>query len=253
MRNTIAGTLQEFDTIALTALDRAELMDRTETKFVMNSSQLPPFIERLKTDYAVLEVNGDRVQSYESLYYDTPGFRLYHDHHRGMMGRFKIRFRNYVESRISYLEIKFKNNKDRTIKDRMLIPRTEPTIGVLEEDFLFEKSSFRPPDLEPKLWANCSRITLVSKLAAERITIDFALRFKNNEKDVSLPHLSIVEIKQSNYFLSPGIRALRLLKVRSGSISKYCYGVTLLYHDLKKNNFKPALLQINKINHENSF
>jgi hypothetical protein len=42
------------------------------------------------------------------LYFDTDSKRFYHDHHNGKVKRTKIRMRNYVESNLTFLEIKKK-------------------------------------------------------------------------------------------------------------------------------------------------
>ncbi|MBA3971684.1 MAG: VTC domain-containing protein, partial [Bacteroidetes bacterium] len=111
--------LTEFTPITLKEMDNVKLMDRTDTKFVFKQDQLADFLEEMKGDYSVLDVIGKRISRYESLYFDTTGFDLYHSHHRGKPSRFKIRFRKYVESELHFFEVKFKNNKGRTIKDRV--------------------------------------------------------------------------------------------------------------------------------------
>ncbi len=251
MKDAIAKALQEFDTIALTEMYGAELMDRTDTKYVLNSSSIPVFLEHIKADYNVLEMNGVLIQSYESLYYDTPDFKMYQDHHSGKTPRYKIRARTYVESDLHFLEIKFRRNTNRTIKSRIGIRQIDPEISKEQNDFLFMKSAYHNSDLEAKLWSNCSRVTLVNKKGSERLTLDFDIEFRGNNKKITLPKLAIVEIKQLSYFHGAGAEALLKMRIRNSQISKYCLGVGYLYEEMKRNNFKSGILQINKIQNEN--
>ena len=46
-------------------------------------------------------------------------FDLYHRHHIGRSNRFKVRSRRYVESDLCFFEVKYRNNKGRTIKNRI--------------------------------------------------------------------------------------------------------------------------------------
>jgi hypothetical protein len=63
--------LNEFETISLKEMDSVALMDRTDTKFVFRVDQLPDFLEQIKNDYRILDVKGNRISRYESLYFDT--------------------------------------------------------------------------------------------------------------------------------------------------------------------------------------
>ena len=62
--------------------------------------------------------DGKLIHDYKSLYYDTEDWKFYLDHHNGRVNRNKIRFREYVGSKLTFLEIKLKNNKGKTIKKR---------------------------------------------------------------------------------------------------------------------------------------
>ena len=87
----LSTILKEFTPIALKEMDRVKLMDRTDTKFIFKYDQLHELLDQLKEDYSILEVNGNRLSRYESLYFDTKNFDLYHCHHRGKASRFKIK------------------------------------------------------------------------------------------------------------------------------------------------------------------
>lgn len=231
--------------IDLKDMDNAQLMNRVDTKYIFSLPQLPGFLEVLKNDYYILDVNGNRISRYESLYFDTQNFDLYLSHHRGKPSRFKIRFRKYIESKQDYFEVKIKSNKGRTIKSRVKQNQTD-TIRDKAEDLLKTKTSLFAEQLEPKLWVNYSRITLVNKHSAERVTIDVDLTFKNSEQSRTINNLVIAEVKQEKFFASPFVKLMKIGHVRQGAISKYCYGVVTLFQ-MKHNNFKHALIKINKL------
>src|SRR5438105_3236213 len=100
-------------------MDGVKLMNRTDTKFTFNLDQFEDILSDIIENYYVLEIDGKRISRYKTLYYDTTKLNLYIKHHNGELNRYKIRHRSYVESDIGFLEVKFKNNKGRTIKDRI--------------------------------------------------------------------------------------------------------------------------------------
>jgi hypothetical protein len=242
--------LKRFEPVSLGEMDRVGLMNRTDTKFAFSSSHLSEILQSIQSDYHILVVDHARVHKYDSLYFDTTDFRMYTDHHAGKASRYKIRARKYVDTNHCFLEIKFKNNKGRTIKSRMPLPEIEQALQGSGTTFLSKNSAFRASELEPKLYSSFFRITLISKHAEERITIDTGLQFKNGVSEVNLPQLAILEVKRADFRPSAIMQVMKHIKIREGAISKYCFGVTQLYNHVKKNNFKPEILAINKINDE---
>lgn len=239
--------LDSFSPITLKEMDNVKLMDRTDTKYVFKLNDLPAFLNEIKDDYRVLDVNGHRISRYESLYFDTKNFDLYLCHHRGKPGRYKVRCRKYVESELHFFEVKYKNNKGRTIKDRVKQKQIDGQIVDSAEALLKEKTPLIASSLEAKLWVNYSRITLVNRNSPERVTIDVDLTFKNNAIDKTIDNLVIAEVKQDKALVSAFIKLMKRYHVREGSMSKYCYGVISLFDTIKYNNFKPKLITIKKI------
>jgi hypothetical protein len=242
----IHNILNEFEPITLKEMDNVKLMDRTDTKYVFKLDQLPMFLNEVMSDYRVLDVNGHRISRYESLYFDTKNFDLYMSHHRGRPNRYKVRCRKYVESELHFFEVKFKNNKGRTIKDRVKQAIIDGSIKDKAEALLVEKTPLIANNLEAKLWVNYSRITLVNKRSPERVTIDVDLTFKNNDCDKIIHNLVIAEVKQDKALTSSFIRLMKKYHVREGSMSKYCFGVISLFDTIKQNNFKPKLILLKK-------
>lgn len=222
-------------------------MDRTDTKFTFNISDLPAVLQEAQDHYKILEVEGNRISRYRTLYFDTEDFELYNKHHSGKLNRYKIRHRTYVESNLGFLEVKFKNNKGRTLKTRIK-ERNVPDLNTGRAfDFLSRTLPFSPAGLLPKLHINYSRITLVNKLSAERLTLDLNLEFEKEGSIQQLDYLVIAEVKQDSKTPSPFVSMMKSKHIRQGSISKYCFGVARSFQEVKTNNFKQKLSNVTKL------
>lgn len=244
---SIQNILMQFDPISLKEMDAVKLMDRTDTKFTFGIEDLSRVLEMVKADYKVLEIEGKRQSVYKTLYYDTENLKMYLHHHNGHLNRYKIRHRTYVDSNVGYLEVKFKNNKGRTIKERIKKLNTPLQWEKETGDFLLAKTPFSPEVLKPALWVNYKRITLVSKNNTERVTIDVDLEFINDSIIKNLNNLVIAEVKLDKKSPSVFLSKMKELHIREGSISKYCMGVALTKQSVKINNFKEKLQSIKNL------
>ncbi|MBI9099155.1 MAG: VTC domain-containing protein, partial [Spirochaetaceae bacterium] len=108
--------IKEFNTIDLNGLSSIKLLNRHDTKFVMPIEILNDVLNELKNDYKALNIDDNLIGKYETQYYDSPDLSLYRIHQNGKKSRFKIRTRSYLNNNESFLEIKQKNNKNRTSK-----------------------------------------------------------------------------------------------------------------------------------------
>lgn len=228
-------------------MDKAKLMNRTDTKFTFSLNDLMKVLEEVKSSYRILEIENCRVSTYQTLYYDTADLSLYLKHHAGKLNRYKVRHRTYVESKSGYLEVKFKNNKGRTIKERIKKQDVPEQWGEDTSEFLSKKTPFNPDVLVPNIWVNYKRITLVNNENAERVTIDTELEFVNKDFTEKMTNLVIAEVKQYKKTSSVFLEAMKKFRIREGSISKYCLGVAVTNKNVKKNNFKEKLISLNNI------
>lgn len=249
----LLGIVSCFNPIRLEEMDRVKLMDRVDTKYVFPFSNLPHILEKIQDEYYLLDINNIRIHRYESLYYDTPEFYLYALHQNGKLNRHKFRFRKYVDSNgLTFFEIKFKNNKERTIKERVKLKNESMELSGKIAQFITSATPYTPEMLEPKMWVNYSRMTLVNKYSLERLTVDTNLHYiqadgKNNFT-VRFPQMVIAEAKRDKVSsTSKFIRLVRQMGIREGSLSKYCFGVYNLFPEKKKNNFKPRVRFVQKM------
>ena len=203
----------------------------------------------------MLEVAGLRLCGYETLYFDTPDLRCYHDHQRGRSNRYKIRQRRYVESDLLFTEVKRKTNKGRTVKERIqngavsslkIRQASSPRMDAQSQEFV-ESRTNTPLNLRPVLWVGYHRITLVGRFTPERITLDLDLSFGDGQRQRDYGDLAIAEVKQDARQPSAFLDLMKQQGVRSGSLSKYCLGLISLDKSIKHNRFKPQLIHLQKI------
>ncbi|MFT3739768.1 MAG: polyphosphate polymerase domain-containing protein [Breznakibacter sp.] len=244
----------EFGPVSLAEMDEVEFMNRTDTKFLMSSIRLPELLRQALKHYRILEIEGMRNFRYRTVYFDTKDFFLYEKHMKGKMNRYKIRHRMYEATGVSFLEIKLKNNKNRTIKWRI---KNRLNNGLLDENglaFLAKNIDIDPKELLPMVENHFNRVTLVSNQFKERVTIDFNLGFNSPQGiQCSLPFLAIVELKRDGFSCrSPFISLLKQYNIREGGFSKYCVGSALLYDLPNQNQLKPKFLKLKKIEHDNN-
>ena len=237
----------DFLPISLNEMDDVKLMSRTDTKFAFRANKLPLLLEKLLPFYRVLAIDGELIHDYKSLYYDTDNRKFYLDHHNGRVNRNKIRFREYVGSKLTFLEIKRKNNKGKTIKKRMKVDAISNELSEKQQNYI-EKIIGKPMEVNAKQWINFSRITFVHKTQKERMTMDVNLTFENENEKGDMKHIVIAEVKQVRMSRSSDFmriaKEMHILPIR---ISKYCLTTLALNPELKKNRFKEKVLFINKL------
>ena len=97
----------------------AELTTRVDQKYLVPTDLLPDLMARLPAPLAVLAIDGRRVFDYESVYFDTEAFALYHQHIQGRRKRFKARTRTYRDTGEMMFEVKLKGLRGVTVKERL--------------------------------------------------------------------------------------------------------------------------------------
>ncbi|MFY7828760.1 MAG: polyphosphate polymerase domain-containing protein [Flectobacillus sp.] len=237
-----------FEPITLAEMDGVKLMDRMDVKYLIPLALLPDILREAQPSYKVLEIDQNRLCNYRTLYYDTDDLSLYKAHQNGVLNRYKVRARNYVESSLSFFEVKYKNNKGRTKKTRIKQPEITDFLENESVDFLKQTTQeILPETLKGILWVNYQRLTLVSKVGAERLTIDLNLTFEFDEQQKVYAAIVIAEVKQEKVGQSPFIDLMRKYRLKQGGISKYCFGIISLYQQIKQNKFKKHLRRVSKI------
>jgi hypothetical protein len=244
----LPSSLSKYDPISLQDMSDVALMKRMDTKFVMRSRDLGMLLDAVEQDYHILEIDGLRSHSYASLYFDTPSYKFYVDHHNRKLRRSKVRMRKYLDSNLSFFEIKQKDPKGETSKSRIRIADLDHNLLKANMGFVHDVLD-QNIHLHPTISNSFDRITLVHKGQRERVTIDRDIQFVYKDQQHKLQGVSVVEIKQERINRDSTIhRSLKKINLRPMRISKYCIGMVSLYPEIKYNRFKQKILHLNKIN-----
>ena len=248
-------------------MEGVKLMNRIDTKYAVPISILPHILQAAQSDYYAQEINGRRIATYDTMYYDTDSLDMYIRHHDRQLVRQKIRVRQYVDSHLTFLEIKRKNNKGRTKKKRIVVPGFDikaetpsvlkhkrlPDEAVTVKSFIDAKSNYSWSDISPHLWTKFHRITLVNKAKTERLTIDMDLVWDNvvSGEAKTYPELVIIELKRDGNVPSKMTDIMLAHRIHPFKISKYCIGTVLTTPGIKANRFKKKIRLIEKMLHNN--
>ena len=248
--NDLSTTLSSFSPISLEEMDRVKLLDRIDTKFIVNEDELPEFLAAVNTKYSLLIISGESVHPYETLYFDTPDYNLYRMHHNGRRNRFKLRCRKYVNSGIAYFEIKSKTNTRRTIKKRMRIDTIPETLNEQLNQYISQHTPGNYRDFVPSLRVFFDRLTFVNKLANERLTIDLNLRYETNGVEKKIEKIAIVEETQEKHSTSPFRQLMKKQRLQNNYLSKYCLGLICLIKGIKMNRFQQKINALTKLGYD---
>ena len=236
--------------ITLAEMKDVKLMNRVDTKYLVTSDELLAILKGIQGHYFAQEVEGHRLSPYSTVYYDTPDLKMYLIHHDRHLVRDKVRMRTYVDSHLTFCEVKHKTNKGRTKKKRIEVPLGTDIIHDPEAAaFLAEKQPYPVESLSPHLETAFDRFTLVNFEKTERLTIDCNLNFRNFVSDTtaSMDNLVIMELKQDGRAHSLLKEVLFELRIKPYKISKYCIGTAMTRPEVKQNRFKKKIRRINKL------
>lgn len=246
----IEALVAQFRSHGLDEIQKVDLMNRVDTKFLMPINKLEKLMMALVPFYAVLEIDFSRLFHYQTTYYDTPGYGFYLMHHNGKQNRLKFRHRLYVETGDRYAEVKRKTNKGTTVKDRVEINGDNGRENGFSEIVSDLDETIRT-SLSPSLICSYVRIALSDGKRKERLTLDYNLSFSDPDQTRSdrLDQVLIAEVKRKS-FKSPSrfMDVMKQFRYKPVSFSKYCIGCALLYPGtIKTNRFKPTLKALSVI------
>jgi len=240
--------LDGFEPVSPELLANRDLLQRTDTKYLLPRRALPELLGYLDRDYRVLHAGEQPSALYLTQYLDTPAFELFHDHRRGKRLRFKVRLRHYPDRGLSYLEVKGKTASGGTQKWRRSLAYMCDELSLDDLGFVSAQVPLDRSSLVPSLVNQFRRITLVGVDLPERITLDIDLQFRDDESSHVLSGALVVEVKQPRFFRrSPILQALARCRALPGSTSKYCVGTMLLHPELRNNRLRPTLARIERV------
>jgi hypothetical protein len=240
-----SGNLQAFQTFSLYELDSTNLLmkNRFEAKYYFHLSQLDRILEACQNNYNILKIDDRLIFDYQNRYFDTKDFQLYYKHHNGKAERYKIRQRVYLNSKLSFIEVKQKTKKGITNKYRQEAESIENAANFLQSHINLDYKQ-----LIPTLENQYKRITLLHKKNEEKVTIDINLNFVSGENKIALNQIAIAEVKSESYSGTDFSKIMKSLEIREGGMSKYCMGMIALSIPVRHNLFNQSYKQILKKN-----
>lgn len=244
-----------YQTISLEFLkQKGFLKDRLDHKYFFPDTLVERIFETCQRDYHLLQIGGHTQFTYHTWYFDTRKLDSYFDHHRGKCRRYKLRFRHYLESGVNYLELKIKNNKGRTHKERKQVVG-DPVSFRLEahQEYLMDTFGLSAADFVPSLRVTYKRSTLLHESHQEKVTVDWDLEFEHENKKVTVPGVAVAEVKTPRATRPQFDEVMRSLRIREGGLSKYILGSIALKPGLKYNSFKPEYRRILRLHQTNGY
>ena len=226
-------------------IETAGLQTRVDRKYILPAELLAEL--ELGANSAVLEIDGRRRFRYETVYFDTPDRRLHRDTAHRRPRRFKVRVRTYVDSSTSLLEVKRKDGRGKTEKDRLdLDPGCDRRyLDSAMRDFVDAMvagdASVSSDQLAETLTTRFDRTTIVDLDHRARYTVDHGLTATGPDgRTVRLEDAVVVECKSAGR-ATPLDRTLWSLGVRPAPMSKYCTTLALLEPSLPENHWHRTL------------
>ncbi|MFC3300741.1 polyphosphate polymerase domain-containing protein [Arthrobacter agilis] len=241
------GTFADLDhrpAVSLADLNSAAaLQTRTDRKYVVEAHRAVDAIEAFGAEVQVLEMAGRRTFAYDSVYFDTPALDSYLLAAHGRRRRYKIRTRTYVDSGISFLEVKTEGARAATVKERIPYEpsdshRLTPAgLDYINETLACSIGSVPSGNLRPVIETAYRRITLYLPSSASRATLDLGVTWRRPGGQAhELDGAVIIETK-SGSAASALDRHLWAYGIRPCRISKFATGMAALDPSLPANRW----------------
>jgi len=244
MTDVLDRHLAFLASVTLAELDEAaSLQTRRDRKYLVSIASAGELVARLDGSARALEFEGRRRFRYESVYYDTPGLDSYLAAARRRPRRFKVRTRTYLDSGYSLLEVKTRDGRGRTVKERIPHDAAEGArldageVRHLAGHPLIEGLAAA---LRPVLVNRYGRSTLLLDDGG-RVTIDIGLTAATCDGlGVELGGIAIVETKSAGA-AGAADRELWAMGCRPIRVSKFCTSLAAMQPDLPANRWTQAL------------
>lgn len=248
----------------------ASLLTRVDRKYLLPVHAAQDLVHALG-DAQVLQIGRRRSFAYASTYFDTPELGSYFQAAHKRRRRFKIRTRSYLDSGLTFLEVKTRGPRGATIKQRMDYRAadadhlTPEGLGFIADCLAPLSGSVRDArrvarSLKPVMSTTYRRTTLHLPDDGARATIDTDLTwtaFASGEDDEGEERgsgtratrrgaprpagpLAVVETKNPAR-CSPTDRYLWANGHRPSRISKYATGMAVLHPELPANKWHRLL------------
>ncbi|ACL41187.1 conserved hypothetical protein [Pseudarthrobacter chlorophenolicus A6] len=242
------GNLHLFPSVGLAELNaEAALQTRVDRKYVLATGMARHLLATFGAEMRVLEMDGARSFSYDSVYFDTAALDSYLLAAHGRRRRYKIRTRTYVDSAISFLEVKTEGAREATVKERIpyrLEDRSRLTADGLDyvrETLAAAVGSVPAGPLEPVLETRYHRTTFYLQESGSRATLDTGVTWQRPGREPWVLDDAVILETKSGSTAGPLDRHLWAAGVRPSRISKFATGIAALRPELPANRWNRTL------------
>lgn len=211
----------------------ASLQARTDRKYLLPLADaidlLTLDLRSAEPDARVLEIGGLRTFGYSSRYLDTPDLEAYRLAAHGRGNRYKVRTRTYLDSGEEWLEVKTRDPRGTTIKDRLALGQADRReTRTFAPRTVQERTGHRVEALQTALDVTYRRTTLFLPGSGSRVTVDTDLAWRDPDGvRRRLPDHAIVETKTTGRACAVD-HLLWRSGIRPRRLSKYTCGLALL-------------------------
>jgi len=251
--------------------EKAAMQTRVDRKYIVDADYAASILAELPADEAaVLEIDGQREFAYDSVYFDTPDLVSYKASAIGSRNRVKGRTRSYLDSDLSFLEVKTEGAREFTVKER--IPYSIENRDMLTAEgkeyvatALEQLTDASVDDLEPVIRTGYRRTTVYLPQSEQnpvdsRLTIDTSLTWTPLSEsalmytadggegptkyqvgtEYTAPGTVIIETKSGS---APSVADKYLWRagIRPVKISKFATGMAALNPQLPANKWKRTI------------
>lgn len=244
MITKVFGGLGARPAVSLEELNgAAALQTRMDRKYIVGAHLAADAIESFDAEVRVLEMLGQRSFTYDSVYFDTPNLDSYLLAAHGRRRRYKIRTRTYVDSGISFLEVKTEGARAATVKERIPYALsdshhlTPEGLAYINDTLACSIGCMPSGALKPVIETRYRRITLYLPESESRATIDLGVTWrKPGGQAHELDGAVIIETK-SGHAAGALDRHLWAFGIRPSRISKFATGMAALDPTLPANRW----------------
>lgn len=244
MSTPIFGNLNTRPGVSLEELNTtAALQTRMDRKYVVGARTATPIIEGFGDDVRVLEMSGRRSFTYDSVYFDTPNLDSYLLAAHGRRRRYKIRTRTYVDSDISFLEVKTEGARAATVKERIPYALsdshrlTPEGLDYINKTLACSIGAVPSGALRPVIETRYRRITLYLPESKSRATIDLGVTWCRPDGQAHQLDSAVIIETKSGSAASALDRHLWANGIRPSRISKFATGMAALDPTLPANRW----------------
>ncbi|MGM9471502.1 polyphosphate polymerase domain-containing protein [Pseudarthrobacter sp. YS3] len=244
----VVSSLSRLPSVGLDELNAdAALQTRVDRKYVVPETLAQELLATFDADVRVLEMDGSRCFAYDSVYFDTARLDSYLLAAHGRRRRYKVRTRTYVDSNLSFLEVKTEGAREATVKERIpygLTDRARITaegLDYVNETLAAAVGGAPAGPLGPVLETRYHRTTLYLPQSGSRATIDTGVTWQRPGGQAWVLDGAVILETKSGSAAGPLDRHLWAHGVRPSRISKFATGMAALCPDLPANRWNRTL------------